>query len=259
MNALASLQEAVFDAIWRADSQSDLAYLDRNFRRAVSVHRGTCHGALQAALSIAYPATRDALGAVDFTRLAAAYAAEHPPTSAWLEEYGGGFPEFLERWHGAEAAGIGRIDLAVNLALHADARHDMHAGVRPLSELAHVSEAMLKKVRLVPHPASRLVRVSAAAANAWREFALGERWPEPAGATDSVHLLVYRSADGVAVERVDGDLASLLTQLQRGSLGDAFRCHRDAVDRYLARLFQQSVFAAWITTNLAQAQGEPCP
>ncbi|MDR7273212.1 hypothetical protein J2X20_005902 [Pelomonas saccharophila] len=254
MNALAAVQEAVFDAIWRSSSSSDLKHFDAKFERAIAVHRATCQSALRATLSIAFPATRALLGETDFDAHATVFVLEHPPKSAWLEVYGTSFPEFLKTQRGSVAGDVARLDAALNLALHADMTQDVPPGARPLGELANVSDAMLKMVRLVPHPATQLITTSASAANAWREHALGEPWPTPTSALDQVHLLVYRPEDGVTVEPIEAELLALMLQLKRGSLGDSFRLHGDAVQRHLAWLIQHSVFSAWTSTQADKTQ-----
>jgi hypothetical protein len=84
---------------------------------ALSVHRNTVLGALCRALALSCPTVRALVGQAFFERAALAFAAERPPRSPSLADYGDDFPEFLETWppaaHLAFLTDAARLDLAI--------------------------------------------------------------------------------------------------------------------------------------------------
>jgi hypothetical protein len=61
----------------------------------LSVYRNTFIGNLTTALRLVYPAIYRLVGAPFFESAARLFIEEQPPQSAWLDEYGAGFAEFL--------------------------------------------------------------------------------------------------------------------------------------------------------------------
>ncbi len=155
------------------------------------------------ALQLAFPAVRHVVGPEFFEGAARLFVAEAPPRSAWLDEYGADFPEFLARL--AQAASLpylpdlARLEWKVNLVLHA-----ADAEALALARLAALGEAELEELRLAPHPAAQLLRCGFPADAVWH--AVLERDDEAMAAIDladgPVWLLVQRTQGDVHAVRL---------------------------------------------------------
>ncbi len=260
MSSLAHLQDAVFQAVFGPGTFAgvpDLVGPSAKFARAVAVHRETCRATLQSALSTSFPTLHATLGAEAFAQLAADYVAQHAPRSAWLEDYGRDFPAFVEQRQAgspSDIGDIGRIDAAVNFALHADADLAPGPTIHPLSTLGNVAERDLTAVRLIVHPASQLLEASWHAASTWSQIALGEPWPGCDAPRARLDLLASRAGSGVVGEPIPVGPLALLLRLQRGaSLGDAFARHGADLGPHLEWLIGRSVFAAWTRSFTPEA------
>ena len=169
----------------------------------LGIYRNTSAGVLVTALQLAFPAVQHVVGPEFFEGAARLFVAEAPPRSAWLDEYGADFPEFLARL--AQAASVpylpdlARLEWQVNLVLHA-------ADAEPLELacLATLDEAELEDLRFEPHPAAQLLRCEFPADAVWH--AVLERDDGAMAAIDladgPIWLLVQRTASGVDVVRL---------------------------------------------------------
>lgn len=169
----------------------------------LSVYRNTFASNLANALRLSYPAVQRLVGAEFFEGAAQIFAHERPPLSAYLDEYGAEFPDFLARFPPAASvvylADVARLEWAVTCALHAP-------DVAPLdpARLAEIAPGDHDRVSFVPHPAVSLVRADHPVDTIWRavlahdDAALGaiDLTIEPLG------LLVERLATGVEVTRI---------------------------------------------------------
>ena len=61
----------------------------------LAIYRNTFVGSLTKALCLTYPAVDRLVGSAFFAAAAQAFMHERPPRSAWLDDYGADFPEFL--------------------------------------------------------------------------------------------------------------------------------------------------------------------
>lgn len=172
--------------------------------RRLSLYRNTFASNLANALRLSFPAVQRLVGAEFFEGAAQIFAHERPPRSAYLDEYGAEFPDFLARFASAASLAylpdVARLEWAVTRALHAP-------DVAPLdpARLAEIAPGDHDRVRFVPHPAVGLVRANHPVDTIWRavlahdDTALGaiELTIEPVG------LLVERLATGVEVTRIN--------------------------------------------------------
>ena len=75
------------------------------------------------ALRLAFVAVGHVLGAEFFEAAARMFVAEAPPRSAWLDQYGADFPDFLAQLPQAASvpyvSDLARLEWSVNLVLHA--------------------------------------------------------------------------------------------------------------------------------------------
>jgi hypothetical protein len=172
-------------------------------RDRLDIYRNTSATGLTKALQLSYPAVHRLVGNEFFAAAADLFATRHPPRSAWLDEYGGEFPQFLRQF--PPAAGlvylpdVARLEWAVSRAVHAQDREPLD-----LSELAKLSESERSRVCFVPHPSVSLLRAGFAVDLIWRavldgdDAALAKLDPGPA----AIHLLVARLPGGVNVTRL---------------------------------------------------------
>ncbi len=171
--------------------------------RSLNVYRNPFIGSLTTALRLVYPAIHRLVGALFFESAAGLFIEAGPPRSAWLDEYGTSFPEFLAGFAPAAALpylpGVARLERAVNRALHASDDPPLD-----LSRLAAVEAADHGNIAFVPHRSIGLVDAEYPVNATWRavlseddaamaaiDLAAGPTW-----------LLVERNANGVQVIRV---------------------------------------------------------
>ncbi len=167
----------------------------------LGIYRNTSAGVLVTALRLAYPAVQHVVGPEFFEGAARVFAAEAPPHSAWLDEYGADFPQFLARLAQASSVpylpDLARLEWKVNLVLHA-------ADAEPLktARLATLGEAELEDLRFEPQPAAQLLRCEFPADAVWQ--AVLERDDEAMAAIDLAEGPVW-----LLVQRVHGDVQAV--------------------------------------------------
>lgn len=175
--------------------------LDANAR--LDIYRNTRASVLTTALSLAFPAVQHLVGLEFFEGAAGLFVARAPPHSAWLDEYGAEFPEFLARLTQAASvpylADVARLEWHVNLALHAP-----DAPLLDIARLTARGESGLAQLHFEAHPAVRLLRCEFPVDIIWR--AVLERDDQAMAAVDlaegPVGLLVHRTQGGIAVMRL---------------------------------------------------------
>lgn len=133
----------------------------------VDIHRNTMIGTLTRALRLNFPAVERLVGDDCFAAAARAFIGAAPPASPWLDAYGEGFSAFLAEWSAAGAvpyvADVAHLEWGVARALHAE-----DADALDLVALGALSAEEQASVRLVPHPALRLIRTTGPADAIWR-------------------------------------------------------------------------------------------
>jgi Putative DNA-binding domain len=92
----------------------------------LNIYRNTFIANLTTALRLVYPAIHCLVGALFFESAARFFIEAQPPRSAWLDEYGADFPEFLAGFAPAASLpylpGVARLERAVNTALQYEHR-----------------------------------------------------------------------------------------------------------------------------------------
>jgi hypothetical protein len=152
---------------------------------------------LTKALRLSYPAVHRLVGDDFFEAAAAAFIVEHPPGSAYLDEYGAAFPQFLSHFEPAAGLaylpGVGRLEWAVSRAVHA-------ADAEPIdpARLAAIAPEDRGRICFVPHPSVGLVRADHPVDLVWQGVLNGDDAQLAALELDAgaVHLLVQRLAGG---------------------------------------------------------------
>ncbi|RJG00504.1 DNA-binding domain-containing protein [Noviherbaspirillum sedimenti] len=203
---LSELQSAVCRSLLRRTEAAagELVVADGlDGSQRLDIYRNTMTMALVRALRLSYPAIHCLVGADFFEGAARMFIDRSPPRSAWLDEYGADFPEFLARFPQAASIGyladVARLERLINGVLHAP-------DAKPLqpARLAQLNEAELGRLRLAAHPAIRLCRSEYPVDSIWR--AVLERDESAMAAIDladgPVWLLICRSENSVDVDRL---------------------------------------------------------
>ena len=207
MPSLRELQHAVrLSVIERDDSVAARYIVDDGLgpERRLSVYRNTFASNLTGALRLSYPAVQRLVGDEFFGGAARIFVHERPPVSAYLDEYGAEFTEFLARFPPAASlaylADVARLEWAVSRALHAPDAEPLD-----VTRLAALEQSDHDRVRFVPNPSVRLVSADYPVDAIWRAVLTQDDAALGAVdlATGPVWLLVQRLASGVEVRRVD--------------------------------------------------------
>ncbi len=178
----------------------------------LEIYRNSSRSTLIAVLRLNYPAVARLVGDEFFTHCAGRYVAAHPPSSAYLNEFGAHVADFLEDF--PEAAGltylpdVARFEWA--LAGAANAEDQPAIGAAQLAALpsaaglrfmAHSSVRML----WLRHAADRIAdAVMSGDEAAMRGIDLAE---------GPARIVVHRGAEGVEAERLDSTEYALLGAL----------------------------------------------
>lgn len=184
-------------------------------RRRLQIYRNHHRVSLAGALSACFPVVERLVGTACFTALARRYVETRPPRAGQLLDYGRGFPAFLE---GAETlAGLAYVtEVAALEWLRQEAYHAEDAPRLHLARLAEVPPSAQEYLRLALHPSVRLLRSPYPVVSIWRT---NHRDAEPEVidlARGGENALVWRSAAGVEVRRVDAADMALIGLLQAG-------------------------------------------
>jgi len=170
----------------------------------LSVYRNTSRTALTNTLRLNFPAVRRLVGEDFFEAAADTFITREPPHTAWLDLYGGEFPEFLQCFEPATGLiylpDVARLERAVGHAFHA-------VDAKPLeySELLDVAPSAQGRVRFTPHPSVSLVFSPYPVDAIWRSVLAQD--DVALAAIDltggAVRLLVERRAGEIEVTRMD--------------------------------------------------------
>lgn len=187
------------DAAVAAVLAAALAPADR-----LSIYQNTSRTTLTNALRLSYPAVRRLVGDDFFAVAADIFITNEPPSTAWLDAYGVGFPDFLESFAPAAALAylpdVARLERAVGRALHA-----VDAQSLECSQLLDIEPSLQLRVRFAPHPSVGLVSSAYPVDAIWR--AVLARDDAAIAAVDlsagAVRLLVERRAGEIEVAQLD--------------------------------------------------------
>lgn len=190
--------------------------------RRVQVYRNHFTISLTECLAATFPVLKALVGENYFNQSARRFAAEFPPVSPVLFEYGEAFPGYLAQAAGsndfAYLADVGAFEWAINCAYHADDA----APIQP-HDLLSVAEERWDDVVLRLHPSARLVASEYPVLAIWRAH-------QPDGTDNEaidlgrggVHLLVWRRNLDVGWRVLSAAEAAFVSRLlARSSLGDA--------------------------------------
>ena len=255
MLALHELQRAVYRSLVQQDDGAigaavrtdGVAAADRK-----SIYRNTFYGTLTRALHLAFPAIHRLVGAEFFEAVAVEFIKGKPPRSAYLDDYGSGFPDFLARFPGTIAVpylfDVARLEWSVNHALHAP-------DVMPLDlvALSAVPQSESEHVRFVRSPSVHLLISNYPADRIWR----GTLDENDAGLATidlrdaPVWLLIERTSSRIDVKRLTEAAYRFTSALFDGQpIAEAVKlaCDIDA-SAVLAEHLSAGRFVAFSTTG----------
>ena len=121
---LLEIQRAMRRSLVQGDSTAVSAMLAAQISPdRLDIYRNTFLLTLTRALRLCFPVVQKLVGEEFFEGAAQIFVAEHPPRSAWLDQYGSAFPDFLHAFSPAESvpylSDVARLEWAVSGALHA--------------------------------------------------------------------------------------------------------------------------------------------
>ncbi len=207
MPSLHEVQRSIRTSLLEHDDSAAAAYIVRDElapEQRLSVYRNTFISSLANALRLSYPAVHRLVGGEFFASAAQIFVQERPPRSAYLDEYGAEFPEFLTRFSPAASLAylpdVARLEWTVNRALHAP-----DVGPLDVTQLTSIEPTDHDRVRFVTHPSVSLLRAAYPVDAIWRAVLAQDDTALAAIdlAVGPVWLMVQRLVTGVDVTRVD--------------------------------------------------------
>ena len=183
-----------------------------------AVYRNNVFVGLTGALAKRFPVVRRLVGEEFFAGMARVFAGLHKPSSPVLFEYGGDFPDFIERFEPAQGlpylGGVARIETAWTRAYHAK-----DAAPLALSALAAIEAGSLGLVHLAAHSSASLVSSPYPIGSIWA--AHQHETPEPLQASRAETVLVVRPEMDVSVIILPPEGAAFAQSLFAGERLDA--------------------------------------
>ena len=151
---------AFSSALTRPDLETPSLVIGPNGKRGTkryNVYRNDVTVSLIDALAAVFPAVQRITGVEFFRAMARSYMRETPPRSPLLFEYGHDFPLFVERYeYASQMPWLG--DVARLERAWLDAYHAADANSLSADDLADAPSEQLADLRLLPHPATRIIR-----------------------------------------------------------------------------------------------------
>jgi hypothetical protein len=173
------------------------------------------------ALGATFPVVRALVGAAFFDAAVDAFAMAYPSASGDLNEYGGGFGDFLARYEPVSTLpylpDVARLEWAFDESARAA---DIEADSRALiAAISMVEDDAIAQLRLCLHPSCRLLASRFPVFEIWKVHQAGH---EGGMQVDTVrrtaeHILTRRSGDASVVERIAAAELAWLRALAEGA------------------------------------------
>lgn len=217
--AHAAFQQGFHAALWEDVPPVGLTAPDPGeVARRFAVYRNNVHHSLAEALGAHFPVVRQLVGDAFFAALARVFIADTPPANPVLQEWGGGFPDFIDAFppvaHLPWLGDVARLEFARGQACHA-------ADAAPVGHDA-LAVADPERLRLGLHPSVGLFASPQPVVSIWNAHQPGAN---PAGplAAGAEYALIGRQPDfSVIVAPLDPGTHAVLAALAAGTpLGDA--------------------------------------
>ncbi len=205
MPTLHEMQTAMHASLVRRDNGAVSAMLAAHITAdRLDIYRNTFLFGLTKALRLSFPVTERLVGEDFFEGAAQFFIAEHPPREAWLDQFGGGFPDFLRSFPQAKSIAylgdVAELEWAVNSALHA-----ADVALLDVAALGAVKPEDQGRIRFAAHPSVSLLRLAYPVDAIWCAVLASD--DEALGKVDiesgPVNLLIERRETGIEVERLD--------------------------------------------------------
>jgi Putative DNA-binding domain len=184
----------------------------------VSIYRNNLLHALTQTLRLTFPAVLRMVGDDFFDSMAGTFARRSPPRSAWLDDYGEGFPDFLASFEPARVLpylpDLARLEWTVAKASRAEAV----AAVSP-RDLAFVASEDAARLSFVTHPSLQMLESGLPVDDLWRAALDGDeaRLAQVDLGAGPVHVMVRQAEWGAEVVRLDEPGARFTRLLLRGA------------------------------------------
>jgi hypothetical protein len=181
-----------------------------------NVHRNTVLSALTDALRSRYPVVERLVGEAFFRAVAREFAADHPPRSPALLEYGQGFADFLSRFQPARPLpylpDVARLEWLHHAAYHA-------ADAEPMSPaaLAAVPAEALCGVMLQLHPSAGLIASDYPVLSIWATNIRDREVRRLGAEMEGEAVLVLRPRLEVVLVRLEQGGAAFIDAIGRGA------------------------------------------
>ena len=169
----------------------------------LGIYRNSCRSVLTESLRMTYPAIDRLVGREFFDVAAGQFIATQPPSSGYLNEYGGEFADLLAALPAAASfpylPDVARFEWALNLAANAD-----DAPALDLAALAGIPRDMHAALRFEPQPSVRLLELQYQADAVADAVLAGDDGAMAAIdlASSPVRLVVNRGPHGVDARRL---------------------------------------------------------
>ena len=220
MPALHELQQAFGMAMLREEDDGVCSHIVEGAFSAperLRIYRNTCRSALTGALRMTYPAVERLVGADFFDAATARFIAAHPARSGYLNEYGGGFADFLATFSAASAlpylANVARFEWALSVAANA-----LDAPVLEARALAAVDPQRHAALRFEPHPSVSLLALAHPADQIADAVLSGDgaAMAQVDLTSGPVWLVAHRGPGGVEAQRLEQHAYGFLSRLCAG-------------------------------------------
>jgi hypothetical protein len=162
MPVLLELQRAFAESLLSGEDEAiGIHILDDSFSapERLRIYRNTCRSTLIETLRMTYPAVDRLVGPAYFDMAAGRFVELNPARSGYLNEYGGGFADFLAQLHETGTLtylpDVARFEWALSVAANAEDAHILGADA-----LAAVSAEHHAALCFQPHPSVSFLELS---------------------------------------------------------------------------------------------------
>lgn len=218
MPSLLEIQRGFADSLFSEPHPAfsrEVAGGDLTADERLEIYRNSSRSTLVAALRLNYPALARLVGDEFFAHAAERYVAAHLPSSAYLNEYGAHFADFLDSFPGARELeylpDVARFEWALAGAANAEDRPAL--GAEELAALPSVTG-----LRFMPHSSVRMLWLRYPADRIADAVMSGDDAAmRGIDLTDGpARIVIHRGASGVEAERLSATEYALLGDLFAG-------------------------------------------
>jgi putative DNA-binding protein len=211
------------------------------------IYRNGSRSTLIAALRLAYPAVDRLVGAEFFDAAAGEFALAHQPASAYLDEYGAGFADFLAGFAPAAALfylpDVARFECALGAAACAPDAPFLGAGA-----LVAIDPADHASLRFEPHPSLRLLLLAFPADRIADAVLAGDAtaMAQIDFSDGPIAVVVHRSPAGVEARRLSAQAYGFVSRLCAGeTLGELVEAAPAEAAALLAEQLERGVLTGF--------------